>query len=170
MITAPWRQTDVHADGQRDGQTERRTDGGRHLHLIDVNSSTYIMRVGWDYSVDGCSIWQPHTTLLTNICGNSIRRSCRIQPAAAARCWKRRCSSPWYDNEVWCGCKYGNVVYDSRVPSSSLRARTNSLNSCGGKARIIRGAGEAAETGLPKMSQVRGLPLICYLKLVCILM
>src|SRR6218665_2566492 len=35
--------------------------------------------------------------------------------------------------------------------------------------RISRGAGDAAETGLPKMSQARGLPLICYIKVVCIL-
>ena len=37
------------------------------------------------------------------------------------------------------------------------------------QARISRGASVSAGTGLPKMSEARGLPLICYLKVVCIL-
>ena len=36
--------------------------------------------------------------------------------------------------------------------------------------RIIRWDGEAAEPGLPKISQVWGLPLVCYIKTVCIML
>jgi len=42
--------------------------------------------------------------------------------------------------------------------ASSLAASVYLIVS-NGQARISRGAGEAAETGLPKMSQIRGLPL-----------